>query len=823
MKLAPLESWQLASITTTPVWVSRFTPSDESTVRRLQVTRLAVAGFAVVVLFGAWVLWRDPAPLALSALAAASAIHASIGVFRRPVSMSLALSMDIVAVFVAVAVLRPPAGAVIGLAVYAALAAVVFAPRRTGLWIALAASSGLAAVTGIAHLVAPRTWSAEGAAVIVALSVVVATVSVPWMLRIVADGLAEHERLGAALSESEGRHRTAARDLALVLDATAEGIYGVDAEGVCTFANKAVADILGYVPSDLVGRHMHDAVHARRPDGSPYPRDECSIARVDLRDGYSTDEEIFVAADGSLVPVSLDLRPIIGADGEVTGSVVSFRSIAEELEVRRQLHFQASLLGQVGNAVVATDPDGRVIYWNHHAEDMYGWAEFEAMGRPVADVVTTADADGSQIVQRVRDHGSWQGEVVVRRRDGSTFPAFETIVLLRDEDGSESGMVGVAVDVTERRKIEAHARRQGELARGILDSVHYPVCVVDTEGVILAVNRAWEVFGASNAGSFETAGVGASYLDATRSIIELEAVAASNGLVAVLEGRSTGFDLEYTEQGSNEERSFRMSVTPLTGIGAVVTHWDTTLERRARTTLEDLVASKDRFVAIVSHEFRTPLTVVLGLAEELRDGEFGADEVAEFHRIIADQARDLSHLVEDLLVIARADADSMGFLGSDVHVGEQVSAVLDPMSPDRVLRVEVDDASVDVMVIADAARLRQVLRNLIANALRHGLPPVRITSRRGIDWVAVEVVDQGPGVPGAIAGSLFEPYTKSALSEATTQSIGLGLFVSRELAQLMGGDLTYSRRGGTTVFTLTLPAAVAEGSASHAIDAVALP
>jgi PAS domain S-box-containing protein len=779
--------------------------------RSYHKTRFGVGVCVTALLGGSALISGHPASVGLAIVAAGSMAHAWRGAFGKGASIGLAFIYDVTAVLLGIAVLRPPPGTTVGLIAYGILAALVFTPRRTAIAIAVFYIGGSTVVLGVSHLVSPRTWDSQSSVLLLGIAAVVSTVAVVWVIRLAADGLDERTSLVRALSASEAAQRQAAGDLALVLDTTAEGIYGVSLDGVCTFVNRAVGEILGYTETDMVGKPIHDVLHRYRADGSAYPLEECSIALADIGDAYSTEEEWYVTADGSVIPVAMNLRRIRDGGGEIIGSVVSFRDITQQREAQQREHFQASLLDQVDSAVVMFGLDTKVQSWNRAASEIYGIEESEIVGRGVDEFIgQTSQANSLEGFQETIDSGSWKGEVIVRRPDGSTRDVLVSRVLLRDPTGAPTGILGVGFDVTEQRRAAEEARRQGDLARGVLESVFFPVCVIDRDGVIRTVNRAWTEFAEENGGSPTASGVGANYLAVARAAakVDADAEAAASGLTAVLDGTLAGFDMEYPCHGPDEERWFRMAVAPLTGIGAVVTHWNTTVERRARAVLEDLVASKDRFVAMVSHEFRTPLTAVLGLAEELRDGDFGPAETDEFHRIIAEQARDLSNMVEDLLVAARVEADAIRVHVTEVDLRHEVDVALGSMPPEFAFSVEVDRASIEAKVVADDGRLRQVLRNLVANAFRHGAAPVRIVGRDVGGGFAIDVIDHGDGVPATLAVDLFSPYANAPQGEAASRhSIGLGLYVSRQLTRLMGGDLTYERRGQTTVFTVTLPVA----------------
>ncbi len=219
--------------------------------------------------------------------------------------------------------------------------------------------------------------------------------------------------------------------------------------------------------------------------------------------------------------------------------------------------------------------------------------------------------------------------------------------------------------------------------------------------------------------------------------------------------------------------------------------------------LEALVASKDRFVATVSHELRTPLTAIFGLSHELRNNrrDLTSVELDEFIGVIASQSSELSDLIEDLLVAARADADNVRVYPAPTAICDEITSSLEGIGG---ANIEVRRAGPPARAMADSLRFRQILRNLVTNAHRYGGERVWIeVGSDGAD-VIVAVVDDGDGVSPSAAELIFEPYESAHDPGTQPASVGLGLAVSRRLARLMGGDLVYRRRDGLTVFELRL-------------------
>jgi signal transduction histidine kinase len=232
--------------------------------------------------------------------------------------------------------------------------------------------------------------------------------------------------------------------------------------------------------------------------------------------------------------------------------------------------------------------------------------------------------------------------------------------------------------------------------------------------------------------------------------------------------------------------------------------------RELETAMEhlgNLVKAKDLFIASVSHELRTPLTAVLGFAEELARNHngFSRDEMAGTARMIAAQAADLSAIIDDLLVAARSDINTVHVLVEVVDLSSEISTVLQGFHENDRMRVQFPTGQLRVR--ADHLRVRQILRNLINNALRHGGRDISLELCIGAELGTITVIDDGPGLPAETLERLFEPYFHGQGDSGQPGSIGLGLSVSRFLARLMNGDIRVVTRPEGTAFELSLPAA----------------
>lgn len=365
-----------------------------------------------------------------------------------------------------------------------------------------------------------------------------------------------------------------------------------------------------------------------------------------------------------------------------------------------------------------------------------------------------------------------------------------------------------------RRSIELSAtegenRRLGELSKSVLDSVHFPIAVIDHGGEILNVNEAWTHFSSANGGSVTATGIGVNYLDVCRTaaILDPSLHRVMTGIAEVLEDRTDSYAFEYPCHSPIEERWFRMEASAIPGVGAVIVHWNTTSDHVARNALERTIEAKDEFLAGISHELRTPLTAVVGFAEHLHSGDVEAGEAEELQAMLAHEARHVADLVEDLLLAGRLDSDTITVRSEIISLPDVVESAVRPFiyANGADITIEADDP--DPEALADPLRVRQIVRNLVGNAVHHGGEKITVRMRLVEDEWAICVCDSGSGIPDHAVERMFQPYGTATDRVGRPNSIGLGLYLSRRLAERMGGGLAYRRVDDETVFTLTLPPA----------------
>jgi len=234
-------------------------------------------------------------------------------------------------------------------------------------------------------------------------------------------------------------------------------------------------------------------------------------------------------------------------------------------------------------------------------------------------------------------------------------------------------------------------------------------------------------------------------------------------------------------------------------------------ERATVDELRRLSALRADFVSLVSHELRSPMASLIGSAETLRSRwrELGPEQRESFLALIAHETRRLAALVEDVLDTSRIEAGTFTYSFADVDVGAlaRAAAAAAESGQDEV-RVRAEVAGVVPSVRGDGERLRQVLSNLIDNAVKYSPSggEVRVTTQAQNGSVEVTVSDRGPGIPSEQQRLIFEKFGRAKVGDKTKPGTGLGLFIARSIAEAHGGSIAVvSSPGHGATFTLTLP------------------
>jgi PAS domain S-box-containing protein len=273
---------------------------------------------------------------------------------------------------------------------------------------------------------------------------------------------AEHNRTQAELERQEKQNT-------LILNATGEGIFGLDLEGRATFINPAATAMLRWTAEELAGQTMHDLHHHSRADGTPYPREECPILAA-YRDGaiHRVADEVFWRKDGTSFPVEYVSTPLRDERGELTGAVVSFIDITARKQTEAALRAHESQLQTIvenlSEGLVVADLDGQVLHFNRAALDLHGFATLDECHRRLpefADTFELAALDGTvwpleqwPLARVLRGESLRDLEVRIRRIHADWLRVFNYGgTLVRDAEGQPLMAIVTISDITEKKRL----------------------------------------------------------------------------------------------------------------------------------------------------------------------------------------------------------------------------------------------------------------------------------------------------------------------------------------------------------------------------------
>ena len=242
----------------------------------------------------------------------------------------------------------------------------------------------------------------------------------------------------------------------MILNSMGEGLVVLDQRGMITFFNPAASVLTGYQAGEVMGKNLHDLVHHKKPDGTPYPREECPMYAT-LATGQISQvaDEVFWTKNNESLPVEYVTTPI-KQNGQIVGVVGSFRDIAWRKEAEAELKQANEYLEKVfdGSAegIGIVDSKGLVSKWNKAAEEIYGYSFEELQGKPAFDLYADKNELARMLIQLRQEGYVKHYEIEMKKKDGSTFPCSLSVKVLRDENGENIGSVTIARDLTEHKE-----------------------------------------------------------------------------------------------------------------------------------------------------------------------------------------------------------------------------------------------------------------------------------------------------------------------------------------------------------------------------------
>ncbi len=486
------------------------------------------------------------------------------------------------------------------------------------------------------------------------------------------------------------------------------------------------------------------------------------------------------------------------------------------------------------DAVIVIDARGLVRHWNPAAEKILGYPREEMLGRNLHETVAP-ERYGEHYRRGLAQFAlTGQGAAIGKileleavRKDGTCIPielSLNAIVVQ-----GRWCAVGILRDITQRKQSEAALRESQQFLLSALDSLSAHLAIVDESGTIIAVNEAWRRFGDANSGQRKPRWIGQNYLEVcarATGAAQPTAMQVHTAIQDVLAGRLETFTLEYECHSAKERRWFLMHVTRFRWEGpvrAAIAHENITSRKLAEEEMkiakevaEAANRAKSEFLANMSHEIRTPLNGILGMTELTLDTDLTPRQ-REYLQAVMDSGEALLRVINDVLDFAKIEAGKLEFFEEDFSLEKTLGQMM------KILAVRAHQKGVELSyqvapevpdgLAGDPGRLRQVLINLIGNALKfteRGEVAVRVAAEPCASGALLHftVRDTGPGIRPEKQRHIFEPFIQEDMSTSRRfGGTGLGLTIAARLVAQMGGRIwveSQPGQGSTFHFTAHL-------------------
>ncbi|MBI4644191.1 MAG: PAS domain S-box protein, partial [Deltaproteobacteria bacterium] len=291
---------------------------------------------------------------------------------------------------------------------------------------------------------------------------------------------------------AEGKLAQLRRHHELILSSASEGILGLDLDGNMIFVNPAAAAMLGYEVEELIGRHAHTVWHHTKPDGRPYPPEECRFLET-LKAGIPVplEDDFFWRKDGTGFPVICSRNPIIQND-QISGEVVTFQDISKRKQMEEALRKSEEIYRQIVETALegiwTIDADNRVTFANSRILEMLAYSLDEVMGEPISKFMDQewAAVAITTINERLRKGLREQLDLKLRCKEGLELWVILTASPIFDQEGRYAGALGMVTDITARKQAEEEIARLATFPQLNPN----PILEVDNQGNITFANPA---------------------------------------------------------------------------------------------------------------------------------------------------------------------------------------------------------------------------------------------------------------------------------------------------------------------------------------------
>ncbi|MEG4104851.1 PAS domain S-box protein [Microcoleus sp. S13_C5] len=622
----------------------------------------------------------------------------------------------------------------------------------------------------------------------------------------------------AGLEESKSR-------IQAVVDNAADGIITLDAQGNIESFNRAAEKIFGQKADRIIGSNLRRLIAQPLPHSSVGDYSiEYFVLHPDTTLKTYQQETVGLRHDGTKFPMELAVSEMRLANQHL------FIAICRDARGRKQaeetLRKQAQILDLANDTIAVLDLNGAISYWNSGAKWLYGWRKSQAIGKNIHQLLQTEWTQPFEVIQKVFfEKGSWQGELVRTKKDGTKITVASRWTLQHDEQDQPVAILEISNDISDRKRSEIALAQSAQRFRATFEQAAVGMVQASVEGKFLLVNqKLCEILGYSRQELLEKRfqditwpGDLASELELLRQLLAAEIenfslekryirkdgeLVWANLTVSLLREQDGSQFLmgvvEDIRDRKQAEESLRLRAQELR----------LTAQNLAQTTnvLKKRNQELDQFAYVVSHDLKAPLRAIANLSswieEDLSDSM--TEDTLHQMNLLRGRVHRMEGLIEGLLQYSRVGRIEVP--SEMVKVEKLLAEIIDSLAPPSGFEVKVKPGM--PTFVTEKLPLQQVFSNLISNAIKHNRAEsghVKISVKELDDFYEFFVEDDGPGIDPQYHDKVFVIF-QTLEARDKVENTGIGLSLVKKIVEGQGGSISLeSAEGEGATFRFTWP------------------
>jgi len=610
-----------------------------------------------------------------------------------------------------------------------------------------------------------------------------------------------------------------------VVDNAADGIITLDAWGNIESFNRAAEKIFGEKADRIIGSNLRRLIALPQPYSTAGDYSiEYFVLNPDTKLKTYQQETVGVRSDGTKFPMELAVSEMRLANQQLFIAIC--RDARGRKEAEETLRKQAQMLDLANDTIAVLDLNGAISYWNLGAKWLYGWRKSQAIGKNIHELLQTEWTQPLEVIQKVFfERGSWQGELVRTKADGTKITVASRWTLQHDDQDKPVAILEISNDISDRKRSEIALAQSAQRFRATFEQAAVGMAQATVEGKFLLVNqKLCEILGYSREELVEKRFQEITWQEDLASEEELvrqllageienfslekryirkdgELVWANLTVSLLREQNGTQFLMGVVEdirERKQAEESLRLRAEELT--------WTAQMLAKTTNVLRKRNQELDQFAYVVSHDLKAPLRAIANLSSWIEEdlSESMTEDTVHQMNLLRGRVHRMEGLIEGLLQYSRVGRIQVP--SERVQVEKLLAEIIDSLAPPPGFEVKIEPGM--PTFVTEKLPLQQVFSNLISNAIKHNRAEsghVIISVKELDEFYEFSVEDDGPGIDPQYHDKVFVIF-QTLEARDKVENTGIGLSLVKKIVEGQGGTISLeSAEGEGAIFRFTWP------------------